>query len=93
MKVHMLKTIPEMLAQVWVGAKTAELRLDDREFELGDYLWLREYDEGYRGRYVLVQVTHLLKDFPGLAPGYAMLSFRSVEKGSGPVYRHTVEEG
>lgn len=42
--VHTLKTLPEPFAAVAAGAKRAEMRRDDRGFEAGDLLVLREFD-------------------------------------------------
>jgi hypothetical protein len=44
MKVHDLKTHPEHFDAVERGEKTAELRRDDRGFEVGDALLLRRWD-------------------------------------------------
>ena len=41
--VHVLKTWPVPFSAVWSGAKRAEARRDDRGFEPGDILALREY--------------------------------------------------
>jgi hypothetical protein len=74
---HSLKLWPEYFDLVLAGTKTAELRRDDRGFAVGDTLHLREWDEfdGYSGRELTVTVTHVLRDFHGLAPGFALLSF------------------
>ena len=67
-KVHELKTWTEHFAAVWEGAKRAELRHDDRGFEVGHALWLRETDplwcdlpgheQQYLGRAILARITH-----------------------------------
>lgn len=76
---HDLKTLPEPFAAVWVGAKTAELRRDDRGFEVNDVLRLKEFDPetGYSGRCIDVIVSHIVKapGFGALVEGYVMLSF------------------
>lgn len=41
-KVHELKTDSKVFALSWHGKKDWEIRLNDREFEVGDVLTLRE---------------------------------------------------
>lgn len=48
MKMHELKILPEYFEKVLDGSKTFELRKDDRGFNVGDILILREYIPGYR---------------------------------------------
>jgi len=42
MKIHELKTDPDVFQQVWEGQKTFEIRKNDRNFQVGDMLVLRE---------------------------------------------------
>lgn len=77
---HILKTWPDSFQAVSDGAKTFELRRDDRGFAVGDVLVLQEYEPGpdrLTGRTVERRVSHVLRDCPwfGLLPGYAVLSF------------------
>lgn len=57
------------------GRKTFELRADDRNFAVGDLLWLREYEpqlERYTGRSLHVRVSYkLLLDPVTRTPGRA----------------------
>jgi hypothetical protein len=46
MKTHYLKTWPEYFQAIKSGEKKAELRLNDRDFKVGDELVLQEYDPG-----------------------------------------------
>jgi hypothetical protein len=84
MKTHSLKTLNPYFAQVCVGEKTAELRLDDRGFEVGDTLRLQEWSEesDYTGTVCFVTVTDVCVYEPALKPGWVMLSFQvlSVER-------------
>lgn len=81
-RLHTLKTWPEHFEALSAGRKTAEMRLNDRDFKEGEHLDLCEYDpsksgdEGYTGRSITVKVTHVLHG-PGFGvePGYCMLSF------------------
>jgi len=47
---HMLKIAPAYFQAVRDGRKTFEIRKNDRHFEEGDGVTLREYDGGYTGR-------------------------------------------
>jgi hypothetical protein len=74
---HELKTWPEFFEHVWSGEKRFELRKDDRGYQGGDSLMLREWSQanGYTGRAVRAEVTYLLGGaWPGLAPGYVCMS-------------------
>jgi hypothetical protein len=75
-KQHELKTWPEYFEAIVNGDKTFELRKDDRGFKVGDVLRLREWNpekKFYSGRYVLVRVKYILKDFGGLQDGYVIM--------------------
>ena len=50
---HFLKTWPGFFSGLVDGTKTAEVRINDRNFQVGDVLVLREYDPracSYTGR-------------------------------------------
>jgi Domain of unknown function (DUF3850) len=81
--IHELKTWPEHYEPVAADLKRAELRKDDRDFRVGDVLWLREWEpmtQTYTGRACWREVTHILRGGPWLADGYAMMSVRPVEQ-------------
>ncbi len=61
-RMHELKILPEFFVPVWNGTKTFELRDDDRDFNVGDWLDLNEWTEdgGYTGRHVKVRVVYKL---------------------------------
>lgn len=77
---HELKTWPDFYRVVESGEKTFEIRLNDRDFHVGDTLWLREYTaktKVYSGRSCRRVVTYLLAgEWPGLAPGYVVMAIR-----------------
>lgn len=78
---HELKTHPEPFELVHCGLKHAEFRVNDRDFETGDQLWLREYDPltgHYSGREVVALLTCVTTGY-GIPEGYAMLSMRVLE--------------
>lgn len=84
MKTHYLKTLSKFFEAVLDGTKTAELRLNDRDFQVGDKLVLQEIGYaiykvcGYTGREVTLLITHVLTfaDYDGLKEDYVMLSFK-----------------
>jgi ribosomal protein S17 len=78
---HQLKTWPPYFKDVWNRRKTAEIRKDDRGFQVGDVVELQEWnpdEKEFTGNVVEVRITHILRsedgDF-GLKRGYVMLSF------------------
>lgn len=74
---HVLKTRAPFFEQVKRGDKTFEVRKDDRGFQVGDLLLLREWDhhdERFTGRGVGVEVAYKLDggEF-GVEAGYCVL--------------------
>lgn len=77
MKTHELKILPQYFERVLDGTKTFEIRKDDRGFEVGDILILKEYqngcvdhtqgepvvieERGYTGREIKKQISYILK--------------------------------
>lgn len=77
MKIHELKIWPEHFAGIEAHTKRAEIRLNDRDFKVGDILKLNEYDPDrqkmtgiYRERVIL----HIIDGADGLAEGFVVLS-------------------
>lgn len=82
MKIHELKTDPDQFQAVVDGVKKAEFRKDDKGFESGDVLHLREYDrteiasQKYTGREALVEITWIVSGGEyGIPKDYCMMSF------------------
>ncbi|CFB71225.1 DUF3850 domain-containing protein [Yersinia enterocolitica] len=74
MKTHDLKIRPEFFAPVRQGVKTAEIRLNDRNFQVGDLLELNEWNSGhFTGAFVVREITHVA-DISEFKPGYVLLS-------------------
>ncbi|MDK1020213.1 MAG: ASCH/PUA domain-containing protein [Candidatus Hydrogenedentes bacterium] len=76
---HDLKIWPEHYDVVVDGRKRFELRRDDRDFQVGDTLMLREWcleTETYTGRSVLVRVAFVLREAEpfGLMEGFCAIS-------------------
>jgi hypothetical protein len=77
---HALKTWPQYMDALLSGAKTFELRKDDRPFDVEDTLLLQEYSptRGYTGEEVKKIVTYILRDAPGfgLKEGYCIIGIK-----------------
>lgn len=92
MKTHELKTCPDFYAKIVSGEKTFEYRKNDRNFQVGDILILREYipvSNTYTGKSTACQVTYILpvpNAFP-IRDNYVILSIKKnkVLKASPPV--------
>lgn len=77
MRVHELKISPKYFEDVKANKKNFELRKDDRDFKVGDFITLREYDNGqYTGREIKnIPIGYILRNVPeyGLKEGYCIL--------------------
>ncbi len=75
---HELKVVPEFFDDLVTGMKRFEVRKeDDKHFFPGDKLVLREWDgKAYTGRRLELRVTYVLRAFPGIEAGYAVLSLQ-----------------
>ena len=93
MKYHELKTDPAVFAAVAAGDKTHEIRFNDRDFQIGDVLHLRETVATgeamragapleYTGRHALREVSHIQAGY-GLVDGWVILSFKQGEPRQG----------
>lgn len=74
---HKLKIKSEHFSAVINKTKTAEIRYNDRNYQVDDILILNEIDENgvFTGKNCEVIVTHVLDDNQYLQTGYVMLSF------------------
>lgn len=74
---HELKTWPAPFAAVRARKKTYEIRRNDRDFQVGDLLWLREWfpETGkYSGRLVVAPITYITRGGEwGLPPDICVL--------------------
>lgn len=75
--IHDLKCRPPWFEDVVEGRKTFELRINDRDFHVGDFLLLREFTrEGYTGNQCVVEVVYLLVGTNHLRSTCAALGIR-----------------
>ena len=73
MVAHVLKIESQHFEPLKAGLKTAELRPNDRDYKVGDWLILHEYHNGYTGQQVARKVVHVA-DVDSIAPGYVLMS-------------------
>jgi len=77
--IHILKILPEYFEEVCLGNKTFEIRKNDRNYHVGDWLELREWnpETGYTGGFVMRYVSYILYDWQaGLKDGYCIMSLK-----------------
>lgn len=82
MKTHDLKTHPQFWEQVLLGTKSFELRRNDRDFKVNDFVRLNRFDPsfGFTGETQSYAITYILlpEDCPGLLPGFCILGLGTV---------------
>lgn len=84
MKHHELKCWPEFFRNTITGRKTFEYRKNDREFDTGDVLTLREYHptlQDYTGHWCKVMVTDIYTEMPDLRIGFCIMQIRLLRFG------------
>lgn len=76
---HELKCWPEYFTAVWNFTKPFEIRKNDRNFQVGDTLKLREWEpatETYTGAWVTRQVSFITLFPEGLRDGYVCMGLK-----------------
>lgn len=79
---HRLKTLPGPFRAIRRGEKVHEYRRNDRDFQVGDYLLLQEWENGeYTGESLTVRVTYITRDEEwGGSAGFVCMSIIDLEK-------------
>jgi ribosomal protein S17 len=76
---HNLKVHPQYFREIKAGRKNWELRLNDRDFQIGDYLYLREFDpesKTYTGEEIVnLKIVYILENHYALKENYVIISF------------------
>jgi hypothetical protein len=79
---HELKTWPEYYGRVADGTKKVELRYNDRGYQVGDVLHLREYEpitNGYTGQSLFAKITDIVTGHATLSLGCVAMSIEVME--------------
>lgn len=74
--IHELKCWPKFFDASWAGHKPFEIRIDDRDYRIGDSVILREYDpesKKYSGREIDGTIRYVSTVF--CKPGYVAFTF------------------
>lgn len=80
---HELKILPQFYNAVASHRKTFEIRKDDRDYQVGDRILLREFDgENYTNHQTRRIITYILRDAKeyGLSDGYCILGIQPIGK-------------
>jgi hypothetical protein len=77
---HVLKTWPQYFSRILSHEKTFEVRQNDRDFQAGDFLDLREWcpeTKEFTGHTALVTVSYVLHGGQfGIEAGYCVLGLK-----------------
>ena len=79
MRVHKIKTLPHWFQDQVHGVKTLELRWNDRDYQVGDFLYSCEWSpdaQVFTKRTWILEVTHIVTADDGswLVPGNVAMS-------------------
>lgn len=80
MRIHELKILPKYFERVVNGEKTFEIRKNDRDFQTGDRIELKEFGytkNKFTGRCVFGTISYIFHGGEyGLEQGYCVFSFK-----------------
>ena len=82
MKIHELKTLVKYYNKSFEGIKNFEIRKNDRDFQIGDFIVLRPYHpncEYNKDSGIIFEIIYILDDFEGLADGYVGLGLKFIK--------------
>lgn len=85
-KIHTLKIMPQYFTAVVENRKTFELRQNDRDYQVGDLLLLKEFfNNEFTGNEIVREVTYVLKDCPayGLQSEFCILGIKPIKNLAG----------
>lgn len=71
--IHQLKIEPQYLENLRYGRKKAEIRYNDRDYQVGDILEFKDWDKT-----CCYEITHIHSGL-GMADGYVVLSLKEAK--------------
>ncbi len=77
---HELKCHKIFFQRSWSGSKRFEIRYNDRDFQTGDNIVLKEIDDDGKetGRRISMVITYILSSYSGLKDNYVILSVQNL---------------
>lgn len=78
---HSLKIWPQFFSEVASGRKLFELRRNDRDFQKGDRVTLREWEPEsgiFTGWRIEAKISYILKEHDGIAPGFCIFGLDDI---------------
>jgi len=77
---HYLKTLNPYFRDIECGKKTFEVRFNDRNYQVGDTLYLKEFypPNDFTGREIALEVTYVLNDEKFCKEGYVILGIKHI---------------
>ena len=76
---HYIKILPKYFDAIESGAKSFEVRYNDRNYQVHDILHLQEWIDGnYSGREMSVEVTYLLDEPAYCKEGFVIMAVRMI---------------
>lgn len=76
-KIHSIRLGTEFFEDSASGLKPFELRKNDRDYKVGDWLEMMEFKEGKNtGQIIKAEIIYMLEDYEGLEDGYCILGTR-----------------
>ncbi len=78
-KIYELKLYPQYYKAIFSGEKTFELRKNDKDYQVGDILKIREWDgENFTGHSMMVRISYVQKGNGkyGLSEGFCVLGLK-----------------
>lgn len=98
-KTHEVKSWPEYFGPVFTGEKPFDIRKNDRDYQVGDRLYMREWDSTakiYTGRELIKRITYVMTGagsvgtilpLKGLSLGYAVIGLAVEPKSCAAISR------
>lgn len=78
--IHEKKILPKYFHKVHERKKTFEIRKNDCNYQVNDYVLLKEWnDRMFTGNEILAKITYVLKDVEGLEKDYCIFSMELID--------------